>query len=521
MSNKIKENRIFILISSLIVSAMIGVLLYYGNIKQGFHMDELLTYGLSNSYFFPFPFTFGEWLPSSYFHDYLTVNGQDAFAYDSVYYNQASDVHPPIYYIIIHTISSFFQGDFTKWIGLAANVSFYLLTILSIFSFAKYLFKDKWIALLVASFWGFSVGAVSSVMFIRMYVLLTLWFILFLYASTLLLNRKEDSYHVYLFIMIVTIGGTLTQYYFLIGAFFISSILSVLLVIKKRWRSFYAFVLTMIMGLSFSYILFPPILKHILNTGRGQEATANMAEGSSHFLEFFKIIDSSLFANKGVIMGLFSLLLLAAAFVSVSFGKTQRRLDSSYFLQNLALFIIPAVLYLAVIQRIAPYQTSRYILAIFPAIVFSLFFIIFFALTTFIKNNIIIRWALLFLTVSWTVMGYRNIPVENLFTGYASIMKGIEEYKDNDALVIEDAVWKITGNLLELKEFNDVLPILVDPNEVQLPEDDKLLYSEDLIVMVSNSFDQETMIKDINKKYGFKQATKLYEHQGKYVYYFE
>ena len=62
------------------------------------------------------------------FMDYFTVQRGHEFDYATVWKNQSEDVHPPLYYVFVHTISSFFPGSFSKWFGLAVNILFYILS---------------------------------------------------------------------------------------------------------------------------------------------------------------------------------------------------------------------------------------------------------------------------------------------------------------------------------------------------------------------------------------------------------
>lgn len=512
MERKFLSKNIFRLICVLTAFAMFGVLLYYGNQKQGFHMDELLTYGLSNNFYAPFPFETGEWLSSNYYHDYLTVNGDDAFAYGSVYYNQAADVHPPIYYIIFHTLSSLFQGTFTKWIGISANIIFYFLIIFIIFSFMKYLTEDKWIAYITAAFWGFSIGAVSSVMYIRMYVLLTLWFILFLFATTKLLDREAYSWRLLLPVFAITIGGVLTQYYFLIGAFFISFILCILLVLEKRWKHFFSFAGTMVAALGSSLLLFPPIIRHMFETARGKEAAENVVGESSYFMDYLQIVNRSLFASRGQWM----LIALLLGFILAIFMK---RRNLSEWVKRLVLIVVPALLYIGVIQKIAPYRTSRYIFSVYPAIVMGVFLTLYFIIQSFTKRTHLIQCAVLLYAMVGTYLAYQYEHVEYLYPEYASILETVEDYQNNDALVIKEANWKITGNILELKEFENVLPLNLEPTDVQLPDDTRLLENERLVVLIDKAFDQDLTLDLIRQKYDYNEVTLLYDHNATLAYY--
>ena len=48
------------------------------------------------------------------------------FNYASVYYNQIQDVHPPLFYMLVHTISSIFNNTFSKYIICAVSLPFFI-----------------------------------------------------------------------------------------------------------------------------------------------------------------------------------------------------------------------------------------------------------------------------------------------------------------------------------------------------------------------------------------------------------
>ena len=109
-----------------------GVCLLFSTRKQGMFIDEIYTYGLSNSSYQPFlggdrfeaiehrVYTRQEML------DYVSINGDEGFDFGSVYYNQVHDVHPPLYYWLFNFASTLAKGSFSMWIGLVLDYVIYL-----------------------------------------------------------------------------------------------------------------------------------------------------------------------------------------------------------------------------------------------------------------------------------------------------------------------------------------------------------------------------------------------------------
>ena len=62
------------------------------------------------------------WITAGQFRDYVTVDGSDAFDYLSVYFNVKDDNHPPVHFMLLHTMSSVFQGTLSPWLGCGINL---------------------------------------------------------------------------------------------------------------------------------------------------------------------------------------------------------------------------------------------------------------------------------------------------------------------------------------------------------------------------------------------------------------
>ena len=201
------------------------VLLYFGARKSGFHEDEFYSYYSTNK-------TAGlsvndrTWLPrDSYRNDFVVLEGEE-FRYDVVKMMQSWDVHPPLYYYILHTVCSLFPGVFSKWLGISVN----LIAFVPCFLLLAYLVynsvvtgggeeeKRKGILLsfLTCLAWGFSAAVVSGVMFIRMYQWLTLFVLLCACLHIRAIRKNDYGFRFLIPLGITVFLGFLTQYYYII-----------------------------------------------------------------------------------------------------------------------------------------------------------------------------------------------------------------------------------------------------------------------------------------------------------------
>jgi len=125
LSKKIDTERIFFVILVFIILIQIAALVVVGMQKNGYHNDEIFTYILSNSYdadrISHDRKVMDSWNEGSYLDKYVVVDENERFAYGAVKHNNSQDAHPPLYYYLIHTISSFVPGVYSKWIGLGLN----------------------------------------------------------------------------------------------------------------------------------------------------------------------------------------------------------------------------------------------------------------------------------------------------------------------------------------------------------------------------------------------------------------
>lgn len=521
LNEKSKNNLPFAIAFSLLIGSLLAVLFYYANLKMGYDTDEIFTFGLSNSYFYElFASQYDKWHPSSDYFDFLTVNSTDKFRFDSVYYNQTQDVHPPLYYMIFHALSSFLPNTFSKWIGIGINIVFYLLICLVIYFLMNHLVKNKWVALLAVAFWGFSIGAISSVMFIRMYTMLTFGTILFLYVTIMLLQNEKVTLKNLLSIYVVSLIGILTQYYFLIAAFFTSFLLCIFLMVLKKWKAITAYTVTMICSIASAVLIYPAMLKHIFASYRGKEAFSSVASGSPDNLsKYMDIINSSFFGGRGGYLLACVALLIVAAAVSYSLRKNTKKSAEEKLAAAITgwfgtgiLLIVPALLSILVIQKISPFQSGRYIYCVFPAIMSGIIYLIYVSAKQLVQNKQFASILIAAVCLTVTYSGFKNGQVEYLLTEQKITSNLVKEYKDNDVLLIinNDAEWRIIESVAELIHYKYIYPYSTNPSDIDLPNEEKLMNEASLVVYIDTSFNQNIMIEKVMNTYGFTEYKQLY-----------
>ena len=301
------------------------------------------------------------WKTKEQAKEYMTVSSDEIFNYWSVYYNQARDVHPPLFYMLVHLVSSICLNNFTKYIIFSINLIFYIASCFVLKKILKLFNKEElsWITVL---FYGLSMGMISIVMFQRMYMMLTFFSMVYLYLNiNIFKNSFEIDKKTKRKLTITVILGFLTQYYFCIYAALVAIISAICMIKNKKWDSLKRYVWCHVKAAIIGLILFPASIYHIFFSYRG--AAGGVAEGSylSRLQEYLKLIFYGFSIPE--ILGYITLGIIIAMFI--------RRIIIAKRKDIATLICLPIFLFVLVIAKIAPFINIRYISIVFPIIIIA------------------------------------------------------------------------------------------------------------------------------------------------------
>lgn len=301
------------------------------------------------------------WKTKEHAKEYMTVSSDEIFNYWSVYYNQARDVHPPLFYMLVHLVSSICLNNFTKYIIFSINLIFYIASCFVLKKILRLFNKEElsWITVLL---YGLSMGMISIVMFQRMYMMLTFFAMVYLYLNiNIFKNSFEIDKKTKRKLTITVILGFLTQYYFCIYAALVAIISAICMIKNKKWDSLKRYVWCHVKAAIIGLILFPASIYHIFFSYRG--AAGGVAEGSylSRLQEYLKLIFYGFSIPE--ILGYITLGIIIAMFI--------RRIIIAKRKDIATLICLPIFLFVLVIAKIAPFINIRYISIVFPIIIIA------------------------------------------------------------------------------------------------------------------------------------------------------
>lgn len=269
----------------LIVLINLCLVTFYFYQKDDFHGDEIFSFAHANSQQGPYLAPgidsfledthhqlFGQSFSSDFFTSYITVSPEHRFDYENVVENLALGVHPPFYYFILHTISSFFPETFSKWQGYPINAVSLVLLLYFLYKIAGELFQDKRLCYLSLIFFSFSLANLNMAVFIRSYMLQAMLITWLIYEHLVLLKSNSLNFSMALKIFLLAFFGFLTHYYLLPVIFFISAGTCFIFLKRKQLRLIFIYAGLMLTCVAAFFLLYYPAADVLMHSYRGDEA---------------------------------------------------------------------------------------------------------------------------------------------------------------------------------------------------------------------------------------------------------
>ena len=511
MLEKINTKKGYNIITIIVLIITVIFMFYWIRQKEGFHEDEIFSYGSSNykwdnvfqasgksdflnrtiekyiigdsvgktieniGYYLSNQDEFGRlageihsgdkpvWKTSEDAREYLTIGEGDVLNYFSVYYNQSRDVHPPLFYILVHLASSIAYGVFSKYIIFSINLIFF---ILSFYIIRKIfiLFDKKWLGLIALVLYGLSMGAASTVIFQRMYMMITFFGLAYLYVNLKILKNnleitKKEKWQLFWTVLL----GFLTQYYFCILVFIIFILMLIRFIQKKEYKMLKKYVVIHVVTAIVGIILFPAAIYHIFFSYRGVNLIENGRSFGQTILFYIQRIAEAYSVNNILIFALLALVIIGIFIKFIILKKDKKKIRNLY---SYLLIIIPTVLYILIVSKMAPdieaKYAMRYVMPILPelAIIFVL------GISKIFRDKKVAYGLTTALVLIITVNGIITNEPKYLYRGYDNYLEIANEYKNLKFVYAVDNAFTHLTSLPEFMTY-DKLDFLRTDKEIQ------------------------------------------------------
>lgn len=446
-----------------------GILTYWGIQKEGYHVDEVYTFELSNYQYTNYGDmggAYGSWISGSDLKTVAEPDGTELFNFTIPYWNSETDNHPLTYYSVIHlfsSVSKMFHFGISKWIGLIPNFIACLCATVVLILMCYELIKKRWIAVIMGAFWAMSIGAINTGVYIRMYAFLTFWCVLFAFLHLLFYKNLQEQKLNLRFVTIMevcTTAGILSQYYFLIFAFFTCAITFFMIVFKRKWQILKGYVGMEFCGIFMAELLFPRMVVRLFFGDRGAEALSNVATANIvvKLKEILQVINDELFAGYGPIIIGIGAVIFTIGIVEGIFRKEFITIDDKFVMQ----MAVVSILFVVAITKLAPYMSDRYFMCSFPIILMCCAYFFYRGFILILHDNKLGRSisAVILTVLVGTILavGYQTQKVKYIYSDQIERRSDIEEYGDIPVVTVnadsyDDSTLKW---LFELQNYSDL-----------------------------------------------------------------
>ena len=548
MQKYLKENKFIILT----IIVLCGLMFFFINQKQGFHEDEIFSYGSSNykydNVFRWFGYAeanqdilYNQVLQGNFIKridnlvkfikdpnqfqkneilaqeiptfrtkedalDYLAIQQEDIFNYFSVYYNQSRDVHPPLFYFLVHFTSTLFYNQFSKYIIFALNLLFFIGTLITIKKIMDKL-NHKELTIPTMILYGASMGAISTVMFQRMYMMLTFFSLLYLYY---IIKFIKDDFKIKdkFFFVLTIICGFLTQYYFCIYIVLIFLILAIYLLVNKQFKKCWDFFKPHILAAIIGILFYPFCIEDIFFSYRGIGSTDNKTNTFLENLQYYGEQIINLFSLQNIFIILIAILIIVLIYkiIKKQLPKIQRQ-DKL----NLTVIILPIIIFIVIVSKIAPFlgenYTSRYIMLLFPIIAIASFYII-----SFIFNNKKTLFIItLVVSLCLSINGLINSTPVYLYKDYGKVMELAQENADKYFVYVFDNYFTHLNSMPEFATYKESLILNKNIHDFKLLDNEKLNNENEFILCIKNWLNKEEILNLVLENSGYNDYEILLE----------
>ena len=503
LKNKENIKKIFVII---LIAVMSVIIFFYQTKKAGFHEDEAYTLcsavnpndGLMAAY--------DDWAASpvwrtkEYVKNAMTLTPNNILNFKALYINQANDNHPPLFYTLVHFSSLLFGGQFNIYTVFVVNIIAFIFSCLIITKILKILDKEHLIVP-VLIFYGLSMGTISMVIFQRMYMLLNSFIMLYFYLSLKLYKNdfvmdKKLSFQ----LAVTTILGFLTQYFFAIYAFFIFAIMVIQMIKKKKDKKIIMkYVVCHIIYGALGILLFVPCIKHLLFSDRGLTNLGN-SNYWEHVLDYIKHLSYAFTINNTNNLLMFFILILFAVSAIALIIKSKEK-----FIPIIT--IVPSIFYFFIAVKMTSFQELRYIMAVIPFIVLTIFFIL--------DEFINIKYKeILFIAISIILIlpGFIFSKPKFLYENYENALNIANENSEKSFVYVYDNIFNHMQSVPEMVIYEKTLIINYNKDELKCAYNDDNLNSEGSFILAIKSYmDNEKILEELKNNSDFKNITLLYE----------
>ncbi len=496
--------------------------------KKNLHMDEVSSYiGANNSInqnisiSVQYNHTYED--PAKPWMDQMCVKEDGRFDYKNVFLINSGDVHPPLYFTLLHTVCSFFPGTYSKWYAGVINIAASLLMLFAFSGILEFATEDKVFATVASAFLILCPGILSSATYFRMYHLGM--FMVLAYTLVLMKGIKKRNAAFYILLGILALLGVMTHYYIAIYYLFSTLTFVVYLIVKKEYKSLAISFGTLAASAAVFLLLYPAAINHVFGGGgRGQEALDNLG----YFPVYFNKIKTCFSICN---MQIFGRLILLPLIVIIVFGvwgiiKNQKENGEQKTKNKMRIcpdrlftYLIPAIGitgYFVIVSIITVYTTTRYFYPIYAVTV---------ALALFAVKNAVSKvfpkYAIIIACAVFAVCSFIHFKanIHYLYRSTQPFLDEAKKYGEVNCIIIPERPYDANTSFYEVSNYKSVT--FVSPNEMDEMGKCGIDVTNGILISKSEGVSINAISEEVHETWSqLGDAIMIGEHGGMSTYYY-
>jgi hypothetical protein len=382
--------------------------------------------------------------------------------------------------------------------------------------------------------WGFSTGAINSVLFLRMYILVTIFYLLLLYVVFNIIHRKNAGLKDYLLLGFTVYCGILSHYHFILWAFLVLSVYFAVIYSRRMISVIFKSFIAIASSAVLSCISFP-VISNSLNSPHKKWLFKNIFsfEKIQDIGKFFNFYTEEYFLlEKNIVLAAILLCFISIIVKKIFFNKDSvGKKCFSFRLSTLSdkhlfvLFTALSFIFITVVAYTSRLKTERYIWPVGPMGIIVLLFSIKYILDNYFNfSDLLKRVILILIAFTFVVSGFFADRTLLLLYKYDKSVSIAGEYASLSAVCV--------SNTNSGESFNDIGYVLMRFKSVIFTDFEKgeslseilnALQKEKEFVVVFSRITERTK-KGYNdnalrfiESFGWK-AEKLFEKSGSTAY---
>lgn len=363
-----KKKEVILFVILLVLQTIIYI--FTGMNKPYLHIDEAYSFGLTNYDKIEIqdnPDFYNTWHDREYFEDYLAVQEDEKWDFKPVYENQKNDVHPPLYYLLLRIGMEFTGGHYSKWPGFILNIIAYIFITIFMYLILKELLKNDKNANIKAMVLAFvssiTLTAVSNVIYIRMYSLLTLEVLITTFLHIKLIKKEEIDLKLLILIGISVLAGVLTHYYYLFYLVPLYLVIFVKYIKEKQIKKLVYYTITMLAAGIISLIIFPYSIKHMFFGYRGQGVMENLKAADLFITGIAQQINVlNIYAFNNLLY--FIVIIIIALWIYTKIRKKEKIKLEKETKNILIMICVPSIVFVLITAIASPWHVLRYVVPV-------------------------------------------------------------------------------------------------------------------------------------------------------------